>query len=385
MRKLFSGLLIFIFLLVGCTGQLPKPEQAAMNRVQPVSAHDVSVNEQPHPVPAPLGQWRLPGAQSTVALSPDARLAVIANDMGNFYLLSMDARKLERLFSDPAYRAGTLAFIGNQRLGYFQENEKGYWLRVSDLNGQTIWQRQVQGKAELYTSTDGQRLLLVQRGNGTAWLFDGNGVLLAEFAIHNETKVFFNGHNLLLQNGRKIDYYDANGKVLFTYEIKTGPAAAHVLPDRSGTRIAIITREGDQTLYLFDRNGKLLWNAGLVAGENRPVFSKDGNQLFVIHHSRRVEVQKYDVVNAKSMWRTVLTLGEQLYDSGDITQIAELAPDVLRLNYRASNGDRYILDLGEAGRPIRSYRLRNQKPILGADQYVLTVAEGNTIHLYRIP
>ena len=385
MRKLFFGLLILTIILTGCTGQLPRPEQAALNRVQPISARDASIHERLQPIPAPLGQWRLDGGQSTIAISSDARLAVVANEQGDFHLLSIDAKRLERLFSDRQYRAGSHAFIGNNRLGYLEEDETGLWLSVSDLEGHVIWRRPLQGKAELIASTDGQRLLLLERGNGKAWLLNGNGTLLAEHAVDNETKALFNGHNLLLQNGRKIDYYDANGKALFTYEIKTGPAAAHVLPDRSGSRIAITTREGDQTLYLFDRDGKLLWNTGLVAGENRPVFSEDGKQLFVIHSGRRVEVQKYDVANAKSLWRTVLTFGEKLYDSGEITQITAPVPNVLRLNYRASNGDRYIVDLGEDGRPTRSYRFQNQKPILGADGYVLTVNESNTINLYQLP
>lgn len=204
----------------------------------------------------------------------------------------------------------TDVFIGGQpsllTAVAYDGNQKGN-LQAFNAQGQRLWTRPVDGRANIITSRDGQRIIMISPVARKIRLISRDNEVLAELPISPDaTAQFIGGQNFVLVNDSdRVQLLDSSGREIWSHKMDREFKRSVALSGDT-KYIAITSRGSDSSVYVFDNQGKSLWSRQLLlGGANQPVFSADSKVLYVYNVGAEAAVYALEAATGKLLWRTV--------------------------------------------------------------------------------
>ncbi|HVB08977.1 MAG TPA: PQQ-binding-like beta-propeller repeat protein [Bacillota bacterium] len=277
----------------------------------------VDVTTLPAPVTAPAPLWQKTyDAPIQLSLAPDGSGAAVLGPDG-LSVLGRDGSSLWKA------AAGGVAFALRDGLvvrGPAPTDASGT-IAAYDASGDLLWQKAATGPITAAGSADGSRVAVADDGAGVVWLIDTSPADAPAHAhsiqIAGPASLQFTANDqLVIDDGTQVSVVSPSGKVAALCPGGcSGPSRA-VAPARDAAWLAVATRGGDNTLYMFKSDGTALWNRALPGG--------GGNGLAVGPGDRQV----------------------LLYNAGTAGGLIDVAT--------STGAERWAISLQEAGAPLQA-------------------------------
>jgi outer membrane protein assembly factor BamB len=326
------------------------------------STQGASVDESadPQPVFAPGGPRPARGAAAPplwqrtfdapiqVSLAPDGSVAAVLGPDG---LLAL-GRDGSTLWQGPP---GGVAFAlrGGLVVRGPGPTDGSGTISLYDEGGHLLWQQAAVGPVAAAGSADGARVAVADDGAGVVWLVDAAAAdapaRATRIAIAGPASLQFTADDqLVLDDGTQVSLISPAGAVTALCPGGCSGPSREVAPARDGAWLAVATRGGDNTLYLFKSDGSALWNRILPGG--------GGNHVAVAPGDRQVLL--YDLGAAGGLAAVSTSTGAERWalnlQAGGVPVPAVAAAfradgGILLLAQNASAT--YVVSLDAAGRP----------------------------------
>lgn len=287
----------------------------------------------------------------------------------------------------------------------------GAWVHRQDTSGQfyfyspdgeLLFGRAIRGSVTARMSDDASRVALVEHTQRTLTVFDVSGNVTATRIVNQGTGVRFvpGTSNILIEDNREIVVLDSSGEVINQYPLERDLRRA-VAPSPDGSRTAVTTGQGENTISMFDAEGQKIWSHLLLPGGNNDiVWSLGGRMVLVYNVGRRGGVYMFDAGSGDVLWRASLDVDP---DQQRVTwrQIAfsETRHLVGHLGIRESGSgvvseDSILVTISIDGDFLTRHGLgSNLEMSLSRDGGLLAIADGvagtgtyilNTVHFYDL-
>ena len=247
------------------------------------SAQGAAVSETTDPQPAIVDLGGVPAPANTaplwqktfdapvqISLAPDGSVAT-ALAPGGLRALGPDGSVL--------WRAGTggvaIALQGGLVVRGPAPTDNGGQLRLYDSAGNLIWQQPGVGPITAVASPDGNRVAIADDGAGQVWLVDSNPADApadaASLPIAGPAALHFTGSDqLVMDDGTQVSVVAPSGAVKPLCPGGCSGPSRSIAAASNASWLAVATRGGDNTLYMFKRDGTALWHRSLPSGgQNR--------------------------------------------------------------------------------------------------------------------
>jgi hypothetical protein len=139
--------------------------------------------------------------------------------------------------------------------------------RLFDPNGNAVWQQAATGPVEAQGAPDASRVAVADQGGDNVWLVSADGQRTLHLAASGPAHLRFTANDaLVVDDGSQVTLIDADWRQHALCPGGCSGPSRVVAPARDAAWLAVATGDGDDTLYLFRRDGSALWRRALPGG-----------------------------------------------------------------------------------------------------------------------
>lgn len=214
--------------------------------------------------------------------------------------------------SFPSYQKTQAWFVGGQ-------GHVAVWAHRACTNGivvlyspegEELFRRGVKGAISITMAPGAERLSLLQHGEHSLEIMNLAGKVLSRLRVSQGASVIPvpEGGGFLVLDEQALVLVGRDGRRLRQQDLPRDLLrGVAISPD--GTRLAVTTGQGDNSLVLLDEEGQPLWSTLLVpGGTNDLVFSPRGHLVLAYNVGRRGGLYLFSSTGGRLRWRTALDL-----------------------------------------------------------------------------
>ncbi len=179
-----------------------------------------------------------------------------------------------------------------------------------DRDGQELFRRQVQGSIAASVSGDGSRTALVQHGEELLEILDESGRVLSRLGVAVGASVtpIPDWSGFVVASDRALRLLDGQGRVM-REDLLPRDLVRDVAASPGGSRLAVTTGGGDNSVTVLDGRGDQIWSHLLMpGGSNDLVYDADGDRLLVYNVGLRGGLYLFDTRQGTLRWRQSLNV-----------------------------------------------------------------------------
>ncbi len=149
--------------------------------------------------------------------------------------------------------------------------DNGGQIELFNSGGTSIWQQAGVGPIAAAASADGNRVAVADDGAGQVWLVDSNPAdapaAAESLQIAGPAALqFTSSDQLVMDDGTQVSVVSRGGAVQALCPGGCSGTSRTIAAASNASWLAVATRGGDNTLYMFTGQGTALWNRSLPSG-----------------------------------------------------------------------------------------------------------------------
>jgi DNA-binding beta-propeller fold protein YncE len=259
------------------------------------SAQGSSVDESadPQPTVVDLGSLPAPSLSATWQKTYDGPVQVtLASDGSVATVLGPDGLSVLAHDGTSPWQGGTGGMAIALRSGLVVRGpgptDGSGEISLFDPNGNLLWQQAGVGPIAAAGSPDGNRVAIADDGAGVVWFIDSNPAdapaTATKISIAGPASLAFTASDrLVLDDGTQVSLISRSGGVQALCPGGCSGPSRDVAVAHNGAWLAVATRGGDNTLYMFKSDGTALWHRSLPGGGSNGVAVAPGDRQVLLY------------------------------------------------------------------------------------------------------
>lgn len=320
------------------------------------SAGGVAVNPSSDPQPVTIDVASLPRAPSAPhwQLSLDGPVQIsLASDGSIATVLGQDGLRAVTAAGTTAWRAGgggvAFALPAGQVARGPAAGEASGPLDLLGPDGSVLWHHAGVGPITAAAAPDGSRVAIADDGSGQVWLVNPATGTATAIPIAGPANLRFTATGqLVLDDGTQVSVVGAAGNVQRLCPGGCSGPSRTIAPARDAAWLAVATRGGDDTLYVFRKDGSARWSRRLPPGGDDGLAVAPGDSAILLYGlGPRGGLADIAPATGVERWVTFLQAGGQALPVTD----AAYGPGGSLLVTARNGAGVYVVRFGSKGTP----------------------------------